>query len=422
MNAFISLVIFILTLGFVIFQPCGIKIGTSAVLGAILALCFGVVSFKDTLEITSIVWDATLSFIGIIMLSLILEKNGFFEWCAIKMSKLSHGNGHLMFIYTMLLGSFVSAFFANDGAALILTPIILSKMKILKLNMRTMIAFLLASGFIADSASLPFVFSNLTNIMAANYFEIPFLRYFLDMLLPFIISIFASTLTLWFVLRKDIPKTVDITLLKSANLALKSEKFFKISWLFLLFLMAGYFLSDSLNLPLSVFALSGALVFMALGAKFGVLKPMEVIKEAPWQIVWFSIGLFVVVYALKNAGLMSGLVEILELISEQNDVTQALSVGFIAAFMSAFMNNLPTIMMLNISLADINANDIMVYANIIGCNLGTKLTPFGSLATLLWLFVLEKAGVKISYKEYMKFGFIVTPPVLFVVLLSLLLI
>lgn len=141
METFISLFIFIFTLGLIIFKPFSIKIGTSAVLGAILALSFGVVSLKDTLEIIRIVWDATLSFIGIIMLSLVLEKNDFFEWCAIWMAKLSKGSGVLMFIYTMLLGSLVCAFFANDGAALILTPIILSKMRILKLNLGTMVAF-----------------------------------------------------------------------------------------------------------------------------------------------------------------------------------------------------------------------------------------------------------------------------------------
>ncbi|QOQ88103.1 arsenic transporter [Campylobacter corcagiensis] len=417
---FISLFIFILTLWLIIFKPYNLKIGTSAVFGAVLALSFGVVSFQDTLEIISIVWDATLSFIGIIMVSLILEKNGFFEWCAIKMAKFSNGSGRLMFIYTILLGSIVSAFFANDGAALILTPIILSKMKILKLNLRTMVAFLLASGFIADSASLLFVFSNLTNIMAAGYFQISFGKYFLDMILPFFVSVFISTSLLLFILYKDIPKSIDTSLLKPSSHALKSKKFFKISWVFLIFLMCSYFLSDILNLPLSIFALSGAFIFMILGAKFEVLKPSQVIKEAPWQIVWFSIGLFVVVYGLKNAGLMVGLDKILEYISYKSELFQVLGVGFIAAFMSAFMNNLPTILMLNISLDHIDASNLMIYANIIGCNIGTKLTPFGSLATLLWLFALEKDGVKIGVKQYMKFGFIITPPVLFMVLLSLL--
>jgi arsenical pump membrane protein len=97
-----------------------------------------------------------------------------------------------MFIYSILLGAFVSALFANDGAALILTPILLAKMRILKLNIKTIVAFLLAGGFISDSASLPFVFSNLTNIVTANYFSIGFAQYFFDMIIPFIVSVIVS--------------------------------------------------------------------------------------------------------------------------------------------------------------------------------------------------------------------------------------
>ncbi len=82
------------------------------------------------------------------------------------------------------------------------------------------------------------------------------------------------------------------------------------------------------------------------------------------------------------------------------------------------MNNLPTIMIMDIALKDIGSS-AMIYANIIGCNLGPKMPPFGSLATLLWLYVLNQKGVKISFWEYSKFGLVVTPLVLFVVLLSL---
>ncbi|MCT7461424.1 arsenic transporter [Aliarcobacter cryaerophilus] len=414
----IASLIFIITLTFVIVQPKNIQIGTSAIFGAFIALIFGVVTFSDVLDVTNIVWDATLAFIGIIILSLVLDEIGFFEWAALKMAKFSNGSGLKMFIYSILLGAFVSALFANDGAALILTPILLAKMRILQLNLKTIVAFLLAGGFISDSASLPFVFSNLTNIVTANYFSIGFAQYFFDMIIPFIVSVIASTIFLWLILRKDIPKTVDITLLKEPKSVIKNMKLFYFSWVFLAFLLCAYFLGDAYDLPISIFALGGATIFLIIATISKSVEPVKIIKEAPWQVVWFSIGLYIVVYGLKNAGLTDYLAIILKDLSLRGETIAVLGTGFIAAFLSAIMNNMPTIMIMDIALNDIQ-NQAMIYANIVGCNLGPKMTPFGSLATLLWLHVLAKKGVKISFAQYSKFGLIITPPVLFIVLLSL---
>ncbi|KLE08233.1 arylsulfatase [Aliarcobacter butzleri L355] len=413
----IPICIFLVTLFLIITQPKGLQIGTTAILGAIVALILGVVSINDVLDVTNIVWDATLAFIGIIILSLVLDEIGFFEWCALKMAKFSKGSGIRMFIYSILLGSFVSALFANDGAALILTPILLAKMRVLQLSTKTIIAFLLAGGFISDSASLPFVFSNLTNIVTANYFNIGFVDYFLNMIIPFIVSVIASIVFLWLVLRKDIPKKVDVRLLKEPKSVIKNMNLFYFSWFFLAFLLSAYALGDIYKLPISFFALGGALVLLIIASLTKSVNAKNIIKEAPWQIVWFSIGLYIVVYGLKNAGLTEYLTTILNYLVLQGDTIAIISTGFISAILSAVMNNLPTIMIMDIALKDI-PNEALAYANIIGCNLGPKMTPFGSLATLLWLHVLAKKGIKISFWEYSKFGLIITPPVLLITLLA----
>jgi len=411
-------IIFAITLLFVIWQPKGLQIGTTAVVGAIVALLAGVVDLNDVEVVVSIVWDATLAFIGIIILSLVLDEIGFFEWSAIKMAKLSRGDGRWMFVNILLLGALVSAFFANDGAALILTPIMLAKMKYLKMDKLAIFAFLMAGGFIGDSASNPFVISNLTNILTADYFNIGFLEYLRNMFLPNLLSIIASITVLFLYFRKSIPKRVDINLLPEASTVIKNQTMFKLSWYFLALLMAGYFIGDIYLVPVSIFALGGALIFLAIATYFKAVKPIETIRTAPWQVVWFSIGLYVVVYGLKNGGLTDDLSRLLLAIKPYGEHVYIMATGFISAFLSAVMNNMPTIMIMDIAI-DKTGDTFLAYANILGCNLGPKMTPIGSLATLLWLHVLAKKGVKIGWGEYMRVGVVITIPVLFVALLGL---
>jgi len=411
--------LFLITLIFVIWQPKGLQIGTTALIGAMVALILGVVSFNDVITVTSIVWDATLAFIGIIILSMVLDQIGFFEWAALKMARLSRGNGNLLFIYILLLGALVAAFFANDGAALILTPILLAKMKHLNMKPLAIFAFLMAGGFIGDSASSPLVISNLTNIVTAGYFDIGFWEYAKTMFLPNLLAIIASLVVLWIYFRKDIPKHLDVENLATPESVIKNQKMFKLSWWFLGLLMIGYFIGDYFNLPVSLFALGGALVFLAIATHYKATKPMMTIKTAPWQVVWFSIGLYVVVYGLKNAGLTSYLAVIISDLHEMGHATAVLGTGFLAAGLSSIMNNMPTIMIMDIAIDEAGHN-ALAYANILGSNLGPKMTPIGSLATLLWLHVLAQKGVKIGWGEYMKVGLVITPPVLFVALLGLL--
>jgi arsenical pump membrane protein len=238
------------------------------------------------------------------------------------------------------------------------------------------------------------------------------------MMIPYVISVAASIAFLWLILRKDIPKTVDVSLLKEPKSAIKNSQLFYFSWLFLAILLVGYFIGDIYGLPVSVFALGGGLLFLLIATASKTVKPWHIIKEAPWQVVWFSIGLYIVVYGLKNAGLTDYLTLILQDLAQRGDTIAVVGTGFLAAFLSAIMNNMPTIMIMDIALHDIG-NQAMIYANIVGCNLGPKMTPFGSLATLLWLHVLAKKGVKISFAQYSKFGLIITPPVLLIVLLAI---
>ena len=420
----IAAIIFLLTLVFVIWQPKGLGIGWTATIGAMLALMTGVIGMDDIPVVWDIVWNATFAFIAIIIISLLLDEAGFFKWIALHVARFAKGNGHRLFAFIVLLGAVVSAFFANDGAALILTPIVIAILTALRFSPATTLAFIMAAGFIADTASLPLVVSNLVNIVSADFFKVPFDRYALVMVPVNLVSVLASLVVLYGFYRKDIPNAYALEWVDEPNSAITDKATFTTGWVVLAALLFGFFVFEPMGVPISVIAGLGALVLLIVAYMGKKLSIMPVVKNAPWQIVIFSLGMYLVVYGLKNAGLTDYLATLLQGLEQQGLLVATVGTGFLSAILSSVMNNMPTVLIqaLAIDGAHITSpmiKEAMVFANVIGCDLGPKITPIGSLATLLWLHVLATKNIKVSWGYYFKVGMILTIPVLLATLVAL---
>jgi arsenical pump membrane protein len=413
----LALAIFVATLGLVIWQPAGLGIGWSACLGAGLALLTGVVHGSDIPVVWHIVWNATASFVAVVLISLLLDAAGFFQWIALRVARRGGGRGPRLFVFILLLGAAVSALFNNDGAALILTPIVVAMLAALRFSAPATLAFVVAAGFIADAASVPLVVSNLVNIVTADFFQVDFARY-ASVMLPVDAAVIAASLgVLWIVFRRQVPSRYEWQRLQDPDTAIQDRAVFRAGWWVMAWLLLGFFGLEPLGVPVSATAAVGAAALAGVAARGGRIPIGRIVRGAPWHIILFALGMYLVVYGLCNVGLTEFLTRALSGLAGRGIWVATLGTGAISAVLSSLMNNLPTVLIgalaIDASTATGPVREAMIYAHIVGCDLGPKLTPIGSLATLLWLHILDRRGLRIGWGQYCRLGLMLTVPVLF---------
>lgn len=413
--------IFCLTMLLIFWRPFGLPLWVFSTLGAVGAYCLNVVDLGDIWRVWAMVWDSTLTLVGLILLTLLLDKLGFFNFLSlVMMNLLSAGNAIStlrFYVFIVLFSAILGAVFANDGAILILTPLIFTllkedKSKYLK---SPLIVFLLLVSFLSDFASNPFVISNLTNIITAQFFNFSPLYFSAMMLLPQICILLCFGV-FWLYLRRILPRFIEFKSLKR-----DISRFGIVFCLGLVFLLLfGILFSHSLGLPLSSFTLLCAFLAFCYGISIKRVQFVD-LKRAPFGIVLFSLGLFIVVFGLKNGGILEVLRENIHYFVALPQEVQILFMGFASGIFSAVINNLPFVMLGDLALGDVKeiVNPSLILAHLLGCNVGSKLTPIGSLATLLWLYSLRNYGIYIGFLQYMLIAFVVTIPVLFAGLVGL---
>ena len=254
--------------------------------------------------------------------------------------------------------------------------------------------------------------------MSANYFHVGFVTYAATMT-----PVDASVAVLFVFYRRSIPVRFDARELRPPASAIADRGLFRAGWVVLGVLLGDYLLSEPLHFPVAIPASVAAAAVLALASRSDAVASAAVLREAPWRIVVFSVGTYLVVYGLFNAGLTVYLSDLMRAAAHGGVVPAALAGGFTTAGLSAVMNNMPTTLIAALSVHGAHvsgaAHRALVYADVVGADLGPKFTPIGNLATLLWLHVLDTKGIKTTWGQYLRQGIVLTVPVLAVTLLAL---
>jgi arsenical pump membrane protein len=422
-----ALAIFAVTLVLMIKRPRGIRLGYAAGIGALASLLLGTVSVNQAAGAFLDIWDAALAFVGIVALSVTLDAMGFFRWAAIRVVRLAGGSGLRLYFYVALLTAAVSILFANDSAVLILTPIVLEVVICLGISPDGRLAYLFAAGLIADTAAMPLITSNPINILSADFFQYSFVQHLVFMAPVAIATVVTSLFLVFLFFRKKIPRHYDVSLVGdfAAQKQLISGGLLRVVLVTLAAIDVGYVFTSLARVPVSLVICSGTVFLLVVywvssrsvlasgGESIGF---RELARNINWDIVLFMLSIFLVVQGLENAGIANLLASAFVSTSALPSVLGVFVPSMIVTIGASFMNNWPmTILgLLSIKQAVVlgslgaPAFTGLVFSNVIGNNLGPHFFPLGSLAILMWLECMRKRGVKISLKDYLKVGAIVS--------------
>jgi arsenical pump membrane protein len=423
MNLIFSVLVFVIIFALIIIRPKGLNEAVFAAPGALLLLVMGSLAWEDAAYIWHVVWNATMSLIGVMILTALMDDNGFFRWAALHIVRRFHHRRLLLLVGLSGFAALITTFFNNDGTVLIMTPIVLEVTRLLGMGTKARLAFLLAVGLMADTASATLMVSNLTNILTADFFGIAFGDYARHMAFPGVTAVMATigVLVLAFrrTLKEDEVVTGDPSVFPPPASAIVNRIIFRLSLVVLALILIGYFASESLDIPVSFIACGGALILWLIGLSMRSIDSVRIVRRTPWLIVVFALSMNLIVYNLHLQGATSWFPELLKPMLESGTAGAVFGAGTLFSLLAAVMNNLPGVLISSLSISEIHGEALLPFASLIGMSVGAKLTPLGSLATLLWLGLLRRDGVQVSWMQYVKASFKLTIPILLLSLCAL---
>ncbi|MGB9841337.1 MAG: SLC13 family permease [Candidatus Bathyarchaeales archaeon] len=447
MLAIASLVTFALVIILIFKQPAlkvpfinrefKVDYGTAPILGVIILMA--TLSINQESIINGIVGNSAIQpyaililFMSLAYICISLDSTGLFAYLAVRANRAAGNSGRKLFLYFFLLSSFLTMFTSNDIVILTITPIIYYFAKNTKTDP---VPFLVAQFFAANIWSVALYTGNPTNIIVAQAYNLSFIEYSKWMVLPTIAAGAMCLGTLWVIFRRKVPaKTLPTEVTPTAALTDKNGAIFGV--LCLGACLACLNFASLLHLPVWQITLIFASVVAARDAflhqtfvdngkpELANRRVIQNLKRMPWKIMPFIIGMFILVESLLASDYIKILIENLNFL-KANFVLACFGITFLSCFFANLISNQPMTILLTRVLQSLNfsgatgAEIASMYALIIGSNFAANFTLIGSLAGLMWNKLLRDKGVKISFKEFSKYGFLIMPLTLFAACLVL---
>lgn len=404
------------TVGVLVWRPRHLNEGLIAALGGLIVLLLGAASLEDVWRGASDTAEVLIFLIAMMVVAVIAEEAGCFEWAAMRALTLSRGDGRLLYVNLYLLGALVTIFLSLDVTAIMIAPIVVTLARRARLDP---LPFVVACAYVANTASLFLPVSNLTNMLVYSLIKVPFWAFVRWMTLPNLMAMAVNLLIFFRLFRRRIPRRFELSSWEIASEPDLAR--LRLAGIGLAVVVIGLLVFGALGLPLYLPALAGALVLTPLALSRGDVTPDRLWRGVAWSLPLFVVGMDTVVVAADRAGLHRIWQGLLIGSTGQRSAGEVLLVALATAAGANLVNNIPMALVVITGLTSTAPPDqvILALASLIGTNVGPNVSVFGSLATLLVLHAARRRGVAVRARDYLLIGLLTTPPMILAAAITL---
>ena len=359
---------------------------------------------------TGIDWNVIFLLLGMMIIVGIVHKTGLFEFLAVSAIRKSKGSPKSALVYLMVLTALASAILDNVTTILLAIPMTLIVTKYLKVSA---IPFILSQVFLSNIGGAATLVGDPPNIIIASKADLSFNSFLVHMAPMVVVVMIVIIPLLVFLFRKELVNTQSD---RDAVMQLEPKEFIK-DWILLkkslavLFMvMVAFVLHSVLHLEPAVVALLGAGVLVAISG----LQPKDYVQDVEWATLIFFAGLFIMVGALVNVGALGEFSDYLSNLFGDNTRLAAGVILGISAVLSGLIDNIPYVASMSPVVAELSQGligpqeHVLWWSLAFGADFGGNATIIGASANVVAVGLAYRAGIKISFWTFAKYGLVVT--------------
>jgi len=406
LSAALTIVVLVGTVILIATRPRGLSEGLAALLGMVAVLMIGTATPLDVWRGITSTAQVLVFLIAMMLVATIAEDAGCFEWAAERTIALSRHDGRLLFVNLYVLGALITLFLSLDVTAIMLAPIICALVRRARLSP---LPYVVSCAYVANTASLFLPVSNLTNMLAYSLLAMPFATFVRVMTVPNLAAMLINVLVFFALFGRQMsarfepppgigPSAFDRGRLTRAAVGLGA-------------VVVGLLIFGVLGWPLYIPALAGALLMAPPGLLLREIEAERLVRSVAWALPLFVVGMYTVLVGADHAGLGQFWRSFVASAATDSTVWSYLRVAFATSVGANLVNNLPTALVMITSLQSVAAptRSALAFASLVGTNIGSNVTVFGSLATMLVLGSARRYGIEVSAFKYAGIGLVTVP-------------